>query len=391
MSQPGLFNRAAIVGSMLAMVSIGALIASYGPAIAGFKARFGLTDADAGAGLALQSVGAVVGVVAAPWVLRKFGNRAAMSTALVLIAIGATAIAFAPHWSVLLVAATTAGLGVGAIDLLVSQLLITGTGARGPALMNLAHAFFGIGTVASPALTAVVGSDSYMVVFMLFAVCALAALLTMPGLKARPTPMDTTPATSAAVIRPTRRIGVLLLSGFIILYIAHFGVQSGIGNWEPTYLVATGFGQSTAVWATSGFWMAMVLGRFVAAGLTRHIAIPQLVTLSCVGMTAALVIAHLEGTATWAFLLCGFFIGPIFPNGLTWLAHSGYGQGPSFAYVIAASMVGMAVAPWAIGVHIEYAGTQVLPSTLLAIALIALAVSIALAILTSRLKHGRIR
>lgn len=391
MSQPGLFNRAAIVGSMLAMVSIGALIASYGPAIAGFKTRFGLTDADAGAGLALQSVGAVVGVAAAPWVLRKFGNRTAMSIALVLITIGATAIAFAPAWSVLLVAATTAGLGVGAIDLLVSQLLITGTGERGPALMNLAHAFFGIGTVASPALTAAVGSDSYMVVFVLFAVCSLAALLTMPGLKSRPTPMDTTPLTSAGATRPTRWIGVLLLSGFIILYIAHFGVQSGIGNWEPTYLTATGIGQSTAVWATSGFWMAMVSGRFVAAGLTRHIAIPQLVTLSCIGMTVALAIAHFEGTAIWAFLLCGFFIGPIFPNGLTWLAHSGYGRGPSFAYVIAASMVGMAVAPWAIGVHIEYAGTQVLPFTLLAIALIALAVSVALAVLTSRLKQGRIR
>lgn len=391
MSQPGLFNRAAIVGSMLAMVSIGALIASYGPAIAGFKERFGLSDADAGAGLALQSVGAVAGVLAAPWVLRKFGNRAAMSTALVLITLGATAMAIVPAWSLLLVAATTAGLGVGAIDLLVSQLLITGTGDRGPALMNLAHAFFGIGTVASPALTAVVGSSSYMVVFAIFAAFALAALLTMPGLKAHPTPMDETPASQSGAPKPARRSGAVLLSGFIILYIAHFGVQSGIGNWEPTYLVATGYGQSTAVWATSGFWMAMVLGRFVAAALTRHIAIPQLVTLSCVGMTAALAVATIEGTAVWAFLLCGFFIGPIFPNGLTWLAHSGYGQGPSFAYVIAASMVGMAVAPWAIGVHIEYAGEQVLPATLLGIAVIALAVSLVLAILTYRLRRDRTR
>lgn len=373
------------------MSMIGALIAGYGPAIAGFKDRFGLSDAEAGAGLALQSIGAVAGVLAAPFVMRWLGNRAAMAASLGLVTFGAAAVSLAPSWQFLLASAGVTGLGVGGIDLLVSQLLIVGTGEKGPALVNLAHAFFGIGTVVSPALIAIVGSGRYPLIFGGIAMCGLAALLTMRGLAARPTPMDGARGAARGLARSSPITGAILLAGFIVLYIAHFGVQSGIGNWEPTYLIALGHEQSLAVWATSGFWLFMVIGRFFAAALTRYVSIPVIVTAGCAGLAAALGLATLDGTAVWAFALCGFFIGPIFPNGLTWLAQSGYALGPSFAYVIAASMVGMALAPWLVGLHIESRGPQVLPATMLTIAAVALLMSGILAAVTGGRRTGRPR
>ena len=57
-----LFRRTAVVGCLLAMVAIGALTAAYGPSIPAFKAQQGIDDATAGAGLAMQSIGAVVGI-----------------------------------------------------------------------------------------------------------------------------------------------------------------------------------------------------------------------------------------------------------------------------------------------------------------------------------------
>lgn len=80
-----LFSRSATAGACVAMVGVGGLLAAYGPAIPELKDKFGLSDAAAGSGLAVQSVGAVVGVLAAQPVLRRRGNQFAVASSLLLI------------------------------------------------------------------------------------------------------------------------------------------------------------------------------------------------------------------------------------------------------------------------------------------------------------------
>lgn len=369
MQSKTLFDRRAVFACMVVMTSIGLLVATYGIAIPGFKEQFGVSDAAAGAGLALQSAGAVVGVLAAPFALRPFGNRTTLMASAVLLGGGALALAFAFSWPMVLVSALIAGLGLGGVDMLITQLLIIGAGTRGPALVNVAHGFFGVGTVLSPAVLALIGTDRYWAIFAAVGVANAIAVACLGGLAARPTPVDAPEESGTPVARAHWFVGAAVVAGFVLLYVTHFGVQSGIGTWEPTFLGALGHDESSAAWATSGYWFAMVVGRFAAAGLTRLVSIPVLVTVSCIGMAASLVWAMHEPSAMWAFLLCGFFIGPIFPNGLTWLASSGFAHGHRFSYVVAGSMVGQAFAPWLIGVAIEHGGTTVMPFTLLLIAL----------------------
>ncbi|MGP3775378.1 MFS transporter [Streptomyces sp. SDT5-1] len=372
------------------MTAIGALTAAYGPSIPAFKEQQGINDTAAGTGLAMQSIGAVIGILFSQPLMRRRGNRVAVGASMGLVAAGSVIVACAPTWPLILVGAVVTGLGLGGCDVLITQLLIVGTGARGPAMVNIAHACFGLGTAAAPALIAAVGATQYRVVFAAIALMALVGVVTIKGLAPSPNPHElASRAQAPGHDAPRRRgIGVAVAFGFLALYVTHFGAQSGIGNWEPTVLADQGFSASGAALATSGFWLAMVAGRFVAAALTRRVPLATLVVASCIGMTGAGALA-LHGSATaWAYLLVGFFIGPIFPNGLTWMATTGHAHGNRFAYVIAGSMVGMALAPVALGAVIGAHGTGAMPPSILAIAALALASSVLVALLT-RKRHPR--
>jgi fucose permease len=354
------------------MASIGALYAVYGPAVSGFQDRFGIDDGTAGVGFAVQSAGAIAGVLLAPRLALHRGNRAALGASMLLVFVGSLAIALAATWPQTVAAAAVAGLGMGGCDVLISQLLILGGGARGPALVNVAHGFFGIGTVLAPTAVAAFGADDYRLVFALIAAAAVPGLVTVRHLWDRPSPAEAVrPGPSRAHTTRDRiraRVGLSVLAGFVLLYVTHFGVQSGIGTWEPTLLEALGHDSSRAALLTSGFWLAMVVGRFTAAGLTRFITIPGLVMTSCGLMTVCVLVAAIDELAAPAFVCAGFFIGPIFPSGLTWLASSGHAHGNRFAIVMAASMVGMAIPPWLLGLAIQGHGPTVMPLMVSAIA-----------------------
>lgn len=359
-----LFTRAATAGSCGAMVSVGGLLAVYGPAIPALKAQFGLTDAAAGSGLALQSAGAVVGAVAVQPVLRRHGNRCALSVSLALLAAGALAVAFAQSWDLTLVGAVVAGLGLGGCDALITQLFLLGHGARGPAMVNIAHACFGVGTVLAPTVVAVVGSGRYRLVFACVAVICLAALMTMRRLAPRPTPADSEGAQGLRA-RPSGA-ALTVLGGFLVLYIAHFAVQSGIGSWEPARLIELGHSAAVAGLATSGYWLMMVAGRFLSAPIAHRVSPSSLVIASSAGMVAAVTLSWYGPAAIWAYLLAGLAIGPIFPNGLTWLARTGHAQGSTFAYIVAAAMAGAVLCPPALGALIGTYGSGSLAPALLA-------------------------
>ncbi|MCA0156015.1 MFS transporter [Tsukamurella sp. M9C] len=372
-----LFTRSATAGACVAMVGVGGLLAAYGPAIPELKDKFGLSDAAAGSGLAVQSVGAVVGVLAAQPVLRRRGNQFAVASSLLLIVVGSCLIAGAPTWSLTLTGAVIAGLGLGGCDALITQLFLIGHGERGPALVNVAHACFGIGTVVAPAVIAGIGAENYRLVFAGVAVLGLGAAVTMRGLAPRPTPADAAQSASpTAAAKAPRLVVVGVVGGLLVLYIAHFAVQSSIGSWEPSRLLDLGHSATVGGLATSGYWLAMVIGRFAVAPIAHRVSPATVVIVSSVGMTVAVALAFYDPVTIWAYLLAGLFIGPIFPNGLNWLMTTGYAQGSTFAYVIAGAMAGAVFCPPLLGALIGVYGTGALAPTLLAGSLIAVAASV---------------
>lgn len=385
-----LFTPVAVAASCVGFVLIGALQALYGPAIPALRTEFGLSPSAAGLGLSAHFVGGVTGVLFFDRLHGRTGNRRLLGTSYLLMAVGAAGFALAPDWPVALGMALVAGLGFGGIDYGLNQLFAVGFGHRSTAMLNVLNAHFGIGAILGPAVVGAVGAGHYPVVFLVFAAACLPLLLCLRGVRDRaPQPAGAAAARPVAATRRSavRRVGPLL-AVFVALYVLHVGVEAGVGGWEPTHLEAVGYGAGIAATATSVYWLMMTVGRFLVVPLTLRFSAPVIVTVSCAGMTACLLLAAVPALAPWAYAGVGLFIAPVFPTGLPWLHRAAPRAGRAGALVIAASMLGGVAAGPALGKAIEWSGVHAVPLLLGGVSALCLAAALWLAHATAARPPG---
>ncbi|MFF1549173.1 MFS transporter [Streptomyces sp. NPDC058291] len=376
------FTAAAVVASCAGFVLIGALQALYGPSIPSLRDEFGLSPSEAGLGLSAHFVGGVAGVLLFDRRYGRTSNRRILGASYLLMAAGAAGFALAPDWSVALVAAFVAGLGFGGIDYGLNQLFSIGFGHRSTAMLNILNAHFGIGAILGPTLIGVVGSEHYPALFLAFALANLPLLLCLRGVRNHtPHPTDDTGAHADTRPGPGARTpaGAALrsvLAVFVTLYVLHVGVEAGVGGWEPTHLETVGYGAGAAATATSVYWLMMTVGRFLVAPIALRFSAQTVITVSCAGMTACLLLARVPDLAPYAYAGVGLFIAPIFPTGLPWLNRAAPRARRAGAVVIAASMLGGVAAGPALGKAIEWSGVRAVPLILAAVSATCLAATL---------------
>ncbi|WP_369232632.1 sugar MFS transporter [Streptomyces sp. R21] len=364
------FSPAAVVASCVGFVLIGALQALYGPAIPAFREEFGLSPSAAGLGLSAHFVGGVAGVLLFDRLYGRLGNRRILGASYLLMAVGAAGFALAPCWPAGLAAALLAGLGFGGIDYGLNQLFAVGFGRRSAAMLNILNAHFGVGAILGPALIAAVGAEHYPAVFLGFALANLPSLLCLKGVRDKaPQPADAAPEDGRPVLG--RSLGSVL-GVFVALYVLHVGIEAGVGGWEPTHLETVGYGAGVAATATSVYWLMMTVGRFLVAPIALRFSAQAIITVSCAGMTACLLLAAVPGLAPYAYAGVGLFIAPIFPTGLPWLHRAAPRARRAGAVVIAASMAGGVAAGPALGRAIEWSGVRTVPLVLCALSALCL-------------------
>ncbi|MER6786946.1 MFS transporter [Streptomyces sp. NPDC000658] len=404
-----MFTAAATVASCAGFVLIGALQALYGPSIPSLREEFGLSPSAAGLGLSAHFVGGVAGVLLFDRRYGRTSNRRILGASYLLMAAGAAGFALAPQWPAALVAAFVAGLGFGGIDYGLNQLFSIGFGHRSTAMLNILNAHFGIGAILGPALVGVVGSEHYPALFLAFALANLPLLLCLRGVRDHaphptdqpgpdghadtkvdfvpvPVPVpDPLPrfdadahATNADAVRRAPAHAALrsVLAVFVALYVLHVGIEAGVGGWEPTHLETVGHGAGAAATATSVYWLMMTVGRFLVAPVALRFSAPAIITVSCAGMTACLLLARVPDLAPYAYAGVGLFIAPIFPTGLPWLNRAAPRARRAGAVVIAASMLGGVVAGPALGRAIEWSGVRAVPLILAAVSAVCLAATL---------------
>ncbi|MDN0199196.1 MFS transporter [Streptomyces sp. S.PNR 29] len=351
------FSPAAVVASCAGFVLIGALQALYGPAIPALREEFGLSPSAAGLALSAHFVGGVAGVLLFDRLFGRIGNRRILGASYLLMAVGAAGFALAPGWPAALAMALLAGLGFGGIDYGLNQLFAVGFGHRSTAMLNILNAHFGVGAILGPAVVGAVGAEHYPAVFLVFAVANLPLLLCLRGVRDRaPQPAGTV---AEAPVR-SRALGSVL-AVFVALYVLHVGIEAGVGGWEPTHLETVGYGAGLAATATSVYWLMMTVGRFLVAPIALRFSAQAIITVSCAGMTACLLLASVPALAPYAYAGVGLFIAPIFPTGLPWLHRAAPHARRAGALVIAASMVGGVAAGPALGKAIEWSGVRAVP------------------------------
>ncbi|MDX3578759.1 MFS transporter [Streptomyces sp. FL07-04A] len=359
-----------MVASCFGFVLIGALQALYGPSIPALRDDFGLSPSAAGLGLSAHFAGGVAGVLLFDRRFGRTGNRWILAVAHLLMAAGAAGFALAPGWPLALLAALVAGVGFGGIDYGLNRLFATGFGRRSTAMLNILNAHFGVGAILGPALIGAVGSEHYPALFLAFALANLPLLLCLRGVR------DHAPRPASADTGDRTPVGAALrsvLAVFVALYVLHVGIEAGVGGWEPTHLESVGYGAGAAATATSVYWLMMTVGRFLAAPIALRFSAQTIITVSCAGMTACLLLAAVPGIAPYAYAGVGLFIAPIFPTGLPWLSQVAPGARRAGAIVMAASMLGGVAAGPALGKIIEWSGVRAVPLILAAVSAVCLA------------------
>ncbi|MET9885604.1 MFS transporter [Streptomyces sp. NPDC006430] len=358
-----LLGTVAVIASCVAFMVIGALQALYGPAIPALREEYGISPAAAGLSLSAHFVGALLGVLVYHLLRGRLNERLLLGGSYVLMAAGAAAFAFAPSWLPALAGTFVIGLGFGGIDYGLNQLFAVGFGNRSTAMLNLLNGHFGIGAIAGPALIGWLGADHYPEIFVGLGVVSLLILVTLGGVASR----ESEPATADGAATGGAR-ALPVIAGFIGIYVLHVAIETGVGGWEPTHLEAVGYGAATAATATSAYWAAMTIGRFVVAPLSLRWSAPSILTVCCAGMAGFLLLATVPTLAPYAYFGVGLTIAPIFPTCLPWLNRAVPGVAAAGAYVIAASMIGGVAFPPLLGAVVDTMDVTTLPLVLFGLA-----------------------
>ena len=279
--------------------------------IRSIELEFDQTDAGIGVFFFVNSLAYVGGSLGGGFLTERFGRRAVLPLAMVLIVVGLVGFATVPSWELFLAAAIPFGLGGGAIDGgsngLILDLYPT---SRGRAL-NMLHLFFSLGALASPLVAGrlVEAGVAWQGVILGTALAAipLAVLLALADV----------PAGRHAHERATGAPRIGLAWPIIALAVAiacYVGSEVGVSNWLVRFLDTASLGLATSALAL--FWGCLALGRLASARWSdrfehaRFAAIASLV--AAVALVAAVLVPALPASIA-LFGVVGFAFGPVYP------------------------------------------------------------------------------
>jgi fucose permease len=265
-------------------------------------------------------------------------------------------IAFAPSFAVLLLLAVPLGLGAGAVDAAMNHFVARHYSSRH---MNWLHGCWGVGATIGPLIMgAALASASgwrfgYQAIGGLQMMLALAFLLTLHLWQLAPTVDPTAHEnTHGPARKPLRQLAVWLAPAQFLLYAA---VEVGTSLWAATVLIEQrGRPASTAGLWVSGFFGAIMLGRFATGLVSQRLGNRRLVRYGLMLAIAGAVIFSANLSPAWMSLvglvLLGLGCAPIYPS----LMHEAARR---FEPDLAARVIGRQVGS-------AYIGCMVLPAAL---------------------------
>ena len=296
---PGFNLRLFLTGAM-SFIATGMLASLFGVALPVYVGQFGLTEGQGTVLLSLYGLGAFLTVVAGIFASRLLTLR----RGLVAIALGVGLLALQWHWGLMLLGGGLAGMGLGVLAVVVNRQCLASFGARGPGMVGMVNAIFGLGAIISPLVFVWVGGLPALV----FGGIGVLALLTLPLVQADQSLAAEAPGMPRLAQWPLLILLFNMLSAMI---------EVGLIGLGPTALIAGGLDGLDAARLVSAFSVCFLAGRLSLYWLTRNVSSDLLFLVSlagtalCMGLSAA-------GWAATGFVMSGVFIGMFFPTFYVW-------------------------------------------------------------------------
>ncbi|MDE3026855.1 MAG: hypothetical protein KGH84_00480 [Paracoccaceae bacterium] len=341
MPQGAILNRthpptmALFLTGLSSFVLMGGALSLYGPALPIYMRLFDLTQSGAGLMVSAHWVGAVA-AVGAQMARVQFTPRHAIG----FLGLGAALVAGQIDWPLILVGALLVGAGYGLIAALYNRRFLTEFGVRGPSMVGVLNAIFGLGAIGAPLIMVAAGNAPRVV----FALIALVTLAVLPFAHPAPAEPAGTPAAPPIRLRPEMILAVLTI-----------GCESSNLGLGPSGLVARGLSETAAAQLTSAFFAAFLLGRVSLYWIAPRVP-PRLLLIGALVGVCVTSLAAAVAMPGVNYVLSGLFTGCLFPSLFVVTSAAMGSSQRATSTIIACCLMGGIVAPSALNAILSRVG-----------------------------------
>ncbi|WP_103258601.1 MFS transporter [Tabrizicola aquatica] len=277
-------------------VMMGAGQSLYGPALPAFSRIFAVSEAQAGVLVSAHWVGCFVGVA----LMYVRGGGITPRHALAAMALGAAGVAALAGWWATVAGAVVFGLGYGLSTAVFNPRVLRAFGTRGPSMLSLLNATFGVGAIAAPLIFVALGSDPR---WSFGLTAALAAVIWLfAGAAGRE---GAAPTGEARAFRP--HWGIMAFGAVAI------GLEACLIGLGPTALIRAGITEARAAELLSAFFVVFLVARVVLIFVAHRIA-PFLLFTGAVAVTALCALGAVFLSPALFFVAIGAPAGLFFPG-----------------------------------------------------------------------------
>jgi fucose permease len=359
-----------LILSFVGFIALGLPDALIGVAWPALRTHFDLHQDALGPLFITVTIGSVMASTATGVILRRIGIGELLAFSCALTALSLFGYTMAPSWAVLVTLGLLTGFGAGAIDAAINTHAAVHYSAR---LVNVLHAFYGVGAAAGPALmtaTLIAGrgwQNGYWIIVAIEIALAIAFVMTR---RRWPPPVVAHEDHRPARLFETLRLGRVQLS--LLVFLIYTGCEAAAGAWVFSLLYESrDIAMATAGTAVTLYWCGLFASRLGYAFLPATVQPATIISLCIVTAfgAMALLALHVHPAAdTVAIALVGFASGPIFPS---LIATTPARLGPrhtanAVGLQISIAAVGLAALPAVCGLIAQYSGLEFIPMLLTA-------------------------
>lgn len=289
-------NAGLLFAGVATFVMMGAGQSLYGPALPAFSRLFGVTVAEAGVLVSAHWVGCFIGV----GFMYLKGGIVTPRHALAAMAIGAAGVAALAGWWATVAGAVVFGMGYGMSTAVFNPRVLRAFGTKGPSMLSLLNATFGVGAIAAPLIFVALGSDPRWSFGLTAALAAVIWVFAGPAGRAG--------AAHAAEVRAFKPHWGIMAFGMVAI-----GMEACLIGLGPTALIQAGVGEAAAAELLSAFFVVFLLAR-VALIFVAHRVEPFVLYTGAIAVAAACALGSALVSPAVFFVAMGAPAGLFFPG-----------------------------------------------------------------------------
>ena len=302
--------------TLFGFLVIGVITVLLGQILPILAARLSLNDAEAGTLFLAQFSGSILGTIASSRIAKRYGFTFAVLVGLFLIVAGLPGInasEFVLCWIAVFVYGSGLGVTIPSINLLTIE--TTEPHLRSSAV-NLINFCWGVGAICSQPFVAAVSRDGSLVTVTVILVVAVLVLAVCFYSAVRAAAGDKF-AETQPVLASTRIWRQPLSWLFVAFSFFVVAIEGGLGGWLTTYTEVLKQSGVPMINLTVVYFMFFVLGRGVAALVSRRVSDNALIfSCSVILLAGALILVTAESFAIVGAAVAGLGSSAIFPTNM---------------------------------------------------------------------------